>query len=144
MVSSRRVVAQVFFKKKPSTVSESVWNRQLVVPWNRDWETENRIQIEHFLCWSCEKSQRSSGSAKWSRDRQAQYLYARCLRGLVKLPSKKFQNLRCLRAWPHSVIHGIRCEPARRWLANGLTVVGVPPKRCSKNLTRDEFGVLSS
>ena len=57
--------------------------------------------------------------------RQAQYLYGsvRCLRSVVKLPSKKFQTLRCLRAWPHSVIHDIRCEPARRWLADGLLIV---------------------
>ena len=159
-----RVGAQVF-GKSPARCLNRCGNRQLVVPWFGDWETENRIQIENFLCWSCEKSQRSSGSARWSRDRQAQYLYesARCLRGLVKLPSRraaavstvdlflgvlsdpalprsgKFQNLRCLRAWPHSVIHDIRCEPARKWLADELTVVGVPPKRCSKNLSRVEF-----
>ena len=41
----------------------------------------------------------------------------RCLRSVVKLPSKKFQNLRCLRAWPH------RCEPTRKWLADGLLIV---------------------
>ena len=50
----------------------------------------------------------------------------------------------CLRAWPRSVVLDIRCEPARRWLVDGLTVVSVPPKQCSKILTRDEFGDLSS
>ena len=41
----------------------------------------------------------------------------------MKLLSKKFQTLRRLRAWPHSVIHDIRCEPTRRWLADGLLIV---------------------
>ena len=145
-------------RKNPSTVSELVWKSPACRA--LEWRLGGGEQDPHQKI--------SMLVVRRSRDRQAEYLYesARCLQNLVKLPSRravavsmvdlflnvliilhcpdpgKFQKLRCFRAWPHSVIHNIRCEPAHRWLADGLIVVGVPPKWCSKNLVTSPHEIL--